>query len=583
MFRAVARSAMPHAATHGSRGGDAAALAGIGALYAGAALFLPLGRGVPIGDSATFAWSAAMLVEHGELRLSDLPAMSLVGQLFLAAPVAWIFSPAPVVLNRLTFALSAGAACLFYGWLRRLGFGAGAAFLGTATLVANPIWVAQSVTFDTEIYLLAPVFAGLLAIAHWEASGRRWALWAGCAAIAYAALVRQHALLVALGGVALAASQPKARWKALAPWALPFAALAIYYAWLLGWHGAPKEVSWRRGFLLERLCDPAAAAWPLAADLVAGAHYLGLFSFALAPLFATEIARAPRREAGVALALAAVVVAAGTGALAVAGHPFEGATLMPYLPNIVALSDFILPLGDAAPHWLTPHRARLATTLASGIGAVLLLARLGLVARPAGRASRVPSPATARALALGAGLLVGFAALTGSAAFDRYFLVPFPLVLALALPRGRLDPRAAAASAALLAVVAALSLYFADQRIRRRGCPWDVAHALLAEGYRPRELDGGIEFNSYYTYEYYSRVYGSRLERPWPPWRAPEARRVLSLWPREGLRRVGVHRCPNRAGLAPIRVFEYAVDPAERPRAGPGGRPPALHPRDADE
>jgi len=75
--------------------------------------------------------------------------MSLIGQLIMVAPIGFAFSAEPHVLNLFTYCLSAAAACLFYLLLRRLGFDRSASLVGVGALVTNPIWLAQSVTFDT--------------------------------------------------------------------------------------------------------------------------------------------------------------------------------------------------------------------------------------------------------------------------------------------------------------------------------------------------------------------------------------------------------------------------------------------------
>jgi len=546
--------------------GDVVALLSLLTFHLAAALALPLAGDVPLGDAAHYAWSARHWIETGELRISDWPAMSLVGQLWLALPLARVFGPGPAVLGGATFALAAITAVLLYALLRSRGADAFCAWLATSALGANPIWLAQSVTFDTEVYFLFFTLAGLLALARWELRRRPWQLGLACAAIAYAGLIRQHALVLSLGAGVLWWRTSRERRFPLWPWALPVAVLAGYYLWLSEVHGLSKEVTSRQAFLAERALRPWTAAWPLFSDLTASVHYLGLFLLPLLGLASGgqsgAAAGGARRNALAALAL----VALATLALALGSHPFSHERLMPYVPNIATLGAFVRPVASRLPEWVEPRRVQLVLTLVSGLAGAALLRRAGVAA------AAWSNPFDALLL-FSALLLVCFGALTGSVSFDRYFLVPFALLLPVLAPRLRLTRRGALVAGSLLALEAGLALTFVDQRIRVRRCPWELASGLVARGIPHRSIDAGFEFNTYYNYDYYSKRYGRELERPWEPRDAPEAEWVLSLVPRaEGpLELLEVHECPNRRGLDPIPLWVYAVRPPQEP--GTPGRP----------
>lgn len=552
-FSAATVSRVRGAAWKAARG-DLVVLASLVAFHLFVALALPLASDVPIGDAAHYAWSARHWTEAGELRISDWPAMSLVGQLWLAAPLATALGPRPAVLGSFTFALAAVAAALLHLLLRSRGAGVRAAGLATALLVANPIWLAQAVTFDTEVYFLLFTVAGLLALARWERSRRPWQLGLACAAIAYAALIRQHALVVSLGAAVHWWRAPRERRFPLLPWALPLLALAGYYLWLAEVHGLSKEVTSRGEFLAARLRQPWTAAWPLFCDLSAAAHYLGLF---LLPLLV--LPTAGREPAGARRALRAALpalalVAAATAALALWSHPFSEERLMPYVPNVATLGAFFRPVASRLPDWVEPGWMQRVLTLLSGLAAVLLLLRAGTAAAQADPFD---------ALLLGsAALLSGFGALTGSASFDRYFLVPFALLLPVLAPRVRLTRERSLLALSLLALEALAALYFVDQRIRTRRCPWQLASDLVTRGAAPLSIDAGFEFNTYHNYAYYSRTWGRELARPWRPEDAPEATLVLSLYPRAEarLRLLEVRECPNRSPLDPIATWVYSVE-----------------------
>ena len=157
--------------------------------------------------------------------------------------------------------------------------------------------------------------------------------------------------------------------------------------------------------------------------------------------------------------------------------------------------------------------------------------------------------------------------------FDRYFLVPLVLLLPFVLPRRRISAAAWTLGVILLALNTGLTLYFVDQRIRARSCPWEAGQSLVAEGTPPHLIDSEFEFNTYYAYAYYSEKYGASLDRPWRPWDAPDARFVASSLPRDAAALIprGEHHCPNHWGLDPRTVHIYKV----------GSLPPA--PAEEDE
>jgi hypothetical protein len=524
---------------------DARALLFVLLGFAALGWLLPVGAEPPIGDAWSFAWSARQLAEHGELRLTDFQAMSLVGQLWLTWPVALAFSAAPAVLNLVTFGFSAATACLFFLLLRATGASRALAGLAVGVLVADPTYLAESLTYDTEIYFLFAGLAGSLAFARWLASGGAGALWLSGAAFALAVLIRQHAIVFPLAAALALAFRPERRARGLgaplAALALTPLALAGFYAWLELRHGVPRAYAWQQADLWGRLAEPAGfVAEALRGGLVA-LHYLSFFLAPLLPVLL--VGDAPRRHRLVACGAAALAVAAGTALL------WRDGLLMPYLQlgPLRRLFDPLAPwLGGA---WL----ARGLTALTAGLSALLLgeLASRALALRP----RLAPGGARAATLAFcaaAAGGLLAFTVATGLR-FERHLLLPFPFLIAALL--GRRAPRPAlAAGVLLLAPALLLSLHFVDQRVRAFVCEWDAAQAAVALGYAPFSIDGGFAWNGYHSYERLSRLYGRHVAMPWPPDQHPRAPiRVRSLpFADASHELVETHACANRPGLPAI-------------------------------
>jgi hypothetical protein len=506
-------------------------------------LLLPVGAEAPIGDAWSYAWSARQLAEHGTLRLTGFQAMSLIGQLWLTWPFAWAFSAEPAVLNAVTFGFSALTACLFFGLLRAAGASQALAALGVAVLVANPTYLAESLTYDTEIYFLFVGLLGSLAFARWLQNGASALLWLSGAAFAEAVLIRQHAIVFPLAALfALWWSRGERRGRlGLAPaaaLALTPLALLGFYAWLQLEHGLPRAFAWQQAELRARLTHPAVfLAYSLNGGLIS-LHYLALFVAPLLPVLV--LGEAPRRHRPRAYAAAAVVVAVGTGLLWLSGRR------MPYLP-LGSLDRILEPLevlvsGSTLTRALTGFTALLSFVL---IGE---LSSRGLALRSA----RVPPSARAAIIAFcsaTAALLLGISVTTGLR-FERYLLLPLPFLIAVLL--GQRAPRAAMACGWLvLAPALGLSLHFVDQRVRATRCEWETARQAVELGYAPFSIDAGFAFNGYYSYERLQRLYAPDSIVPWSPERHPRARILVRplLFADAADELLQSHVCANRPGL----------------------------------
>jgi hypothetical protein len=160
-------------------------------------------------------------------------------------------------------------------------------------------------------------------------------------------------------------------------------------------------------------------------------------------------------------------------------------------------------------------------------------------------------------LAASAALLLGFSVATGIR-FERYLLPPLffgiPL-LALGPARGK----TLAAGGACAALLLLLSLAFVDQRVRFAACEWEAAHAALALAPERIEVDGGVAFNGYFSYQQMTHRYARDPVVPWHPAHHPGASvlvRPLPL-PEHRFELAGRHVCPNHWGLPDFELLLY--------------------------
>ena len=382
-------------------------------------LLLPVGAEPPIGDAWSYAWSARELAEHGVLRLTDFQAMTLVGQLWLTRPFTWAVSAEPAFLNLLTFGFSAATACLCFGLLREVGAPRGFAWLGLSVLVFDPTYLAQSMTYDTEIYFLFASLLGALAFSRWLRTEQMWLLWLAAAAFALAVLIRQHAIAFPLAAAVALWWDRRRRPRALglAPLAaLSLAPLALlgFYGWLHLSHGVPKAYLWQQADLLARLGHPNELLAYTASGSLISVHYLALFVAPLLP--ALLLGAAPRRHRLGAYAAVALAIGVGTALLWLDGRR------MPYL-QIGPLHVLFQPLLGLV------SKATLDSALTglSALLSVLLLGELASrwLASRSREAAASPREASIVFVAASAALLLALTIAAGLR-FERHLVLPLP-------------------------------------------------------------------------------------------------------------------------------------------------------------
>lgn len=510
------------------------------------------GGRVPLGDSWSYSWTAARFVEHGTIELTPFQGMTLVGQILLAAPVGAVFSTAPSVFNRLTLVLSAATLVMFLRIYRSVGIGRSASLVAIGTLAANPLWLSQSMSFETEIPFLFFAGLGTWALTRWDRGHTMLAGWAAGLAFAGAAAVRQHALALSLGGFLYSATKGGGvlRWM---PWLLPPATIVAVYGWLAMGQGLPVGYAQNQEMMLIRWRDPALLVSSTCRSLVGALHYLGLFLLPVSVL----VLRKPGRTLGAFLtSVACLLLATATVALWVGFGEH-----MPYFPHILQSASVLGPFG------LAEHtRGFEAVWTIAGLlsGCLLLVAIANILEVPSNSGSSDLSPAAIRYLPISGLLLLGFTITTGLG-FDRYLLPVIPFLLPALVLSPILSRRRMAMASFLVALLLVGSSVIVDQRVRLSSCEWDAAEALRAEGVEPHRINGGIAFNGYYSYQTLSRSLASNALIAPVPWIQPDAEFLVSRIARDqlGLTLQGIRICGNWFGLAPWRAWIYRCQPRD--------------------
>ncbi len=487
----------------------------------------------PLNDDWSYARSAFALGSGHGLKVDQWAAPSLVGQALYGGLLTKLLSPSFLVLRASTVLLSSCTLLLLWGILLRMGVRKGLASIILLAWAFNPLQFNLSFTYMTEIpFIFFIALALYLYIIHLDNGNLRFLLLSA-AALGYAFLIRQTALLfiVALACSVLLDAQ-KGVWKRsrqmLAAAGIAGIFVAGYYLWVHFGGGTTAAV--HRKFQLLR---------HLETRQLVGNGYGTLFylAFMLLPVLIYLIPRANRRMRASHRIPRTVIPVAWCGIVVIGiwwFHAHASAfeylpsasyhSRMPYLLNV--LYDSGLGPVTLDPTYFgalpTPSYPRVwyAITAIVAAGAVF---GATLCVFWVMRLREAPLFQNQKPLLVFAGLsFLGLAAfeivfshLQEGGLFDRHLLVvSFPLYLLIGLfsksasipesppaafsrsRRSFLIPAGITVLVAAAFCVAATHDYMEWNRIR-----WEMGRELLAQGVDPLAIVGGFEFNAWNNYD----------------------------------------------------------------------------------
>ena len=408
-----------------------------------AILVNPVGE-FPLNDDWAYAWSVKVLLEQGTFRLSDWTATNLAPQVVWGTLFCMPFGFSFTALRVSTLVAGLAGLLATAGVLKETGGDRGAALLGLLAIAFNPLYLALSSSFNSDVPSFALFATALYCITRGcvRQSQRFGLLGVGVAIVAV--LQRQsNLLLLPSAGVAYlmsARKSPQTLVVAGVPTLLGLAAQFSYSHWL--------TVSGRRPLLYGLQVDglvasvsrgPEAIAQTYAWNLVVILLYVGLFLFPV--LMAAWVQRVRTLTPG--MQIAALV---STLMLTAVGVSLLGAERMPLMGNVLhrtgvgplELEPLESSMDSAALARLTSVWQSL--TILAVLGGVLLSQLVAIAARRVLQARCRHTDVCLTALVLSATALffAGVGGLPRHLWFDRY-LIPFlPLVITLtALSGGR--------------------------------------------------------------------------------------------------------------------------------------------------
>ncbi len=482
----------------------------------------------PLNDDWSYARSAFALGSGHGLKVDQWAAPSLVGQALYGGLLTKLLSPSFLVLRASTVLLSSCTLLLLWGILLRMGVRKGLASIILLAWAFNPLQFNLSFTYMTEIpFIFFIALALYLYIIHLDNGNLRFLLLSA-AALGYAFLIRQTALLfiVALACSVLLDAQ-KGVWKRsrqmLAAAGIAGIFVAGYYLWVHFGGGTTAAV--HRKFQLLR---------HLETRQLVGNGYGTLFylAFMLLPVLIYLIPRANRRMRASHRIPRTVIPVAWCGIVVIGiwwFHAHASAfeylpsasyhSRMPYLLNV--LYDSGLGPVTLDPTYFgalpTPSYPRVwyAITAIVAAGAVF---GATLCVFWVMRLREAPLFQNQKPLLVFAGLsFLGLAAfeivfshLQEGGLFDRHILTAalpmFLILICIRVPNGRIGaPVSTAGAAALLAAGAWLSICGTHDYLAWNRARWDLGRQALSSGVDPLGLSGGFEFNAWHNYDVFRR------------------------------------------------------------------------------
>lgn len=413
--------------------------------------------------------------------------MTLIGQLWLAWPVVAIFGPQIVPLQLLVAGLAAAGLWASYLLVREL-LPRRAALLAVACLAAGPLYGSLAVSFMTDIPACTFQLLALLATQRGLRTSSPSVAWValalGLALLAFSIRDFSAAVGVTICFVCLQRAPSRERAPLLLLAVAWLVAIVAIYVWR---HRLPNTAPRQFGFLVR-------GGVGYLEMVRRGAFDLALFVLpALLALSPVALVRAAWRRArlptAIALGLLIVVVAVG------------------WSPSRF-LDNYLTPQGSYPMTISGEHPLVVPDSIWSGLGWIALfglglLTLVGALTLAPRAPEPSPSPLVATYVTFMTGLHLAILFFSSAPLFDRYLVPLVPLVAALVLQvawRYELVTRGSRALAIVsLVALAILGLRYVDAVGALDGGRWRLGAKVVALGFEPRSLDGGLAWFGYHN------------------------------------------------------------------------------------
>jgi len=479
-----------------------------------AILVQPVGN-FPLNDDWSYSRAVQTLLEMHRLRIDDWGAPTLFAQILYGALFCMPFGFSFTALRISTLVAGLAGVLGLFALLRQSGVSRGIAFVGSLTLLVNPLYFLHAFTFMTDVPFLAlSIWSTLFFVRALKFDSGRALLIATLLSCA-ATLVRQLGIALPIAYLFTVLLTNKFSFKSTARAALPTVisiAVLVGYTTCIQYFGVGSAIQGtKQDMIATRLAHDGLGRFVLRSVIMTGlmSLYVGLFSL---PFLSVLASRAWRQCLAIRTQIV-VAVAASSALIAYVALFFYRGRQMPFFGNTMnhaGLGPLTMRNADERllmTESLTPTWFWDALTVAAGAGTILLVLLLSITLLEIFR-RRLPRKNDLIRVALfsllAAGILTGPTSVI--AIFDRYVLVLMPLVILLLSVSAQLALNPARSPSLLRYSLAAIFLgaygvlsvagthdYLAWNRAR-----WQAVTELIEEqGVSPKTIDGGFEVSGW--------------------------------------------------------------------------------------
>jgi hypothetical protein len=470
------------------------------------ALVPPTGE-FPLGDDWDYAATARDLVEYGEIRLSDWPAMPLIVHVVWGALFIKIFGFSYFVLRVANLTMALVGSLTIYTWVRLIGQTRQWAVFAALFFFLNPLVLWMAYSFHTNvtnaaIMSLSLVFQ-LAAVRHVDRLG--WFVAAGIVgALGY--LVRPTGAIPTIAfAMVLSARTTSRRAAKSAAVLVPLATTVLLHNfWLDLIHGRPYNST---GGMFQ---------WDILSQPVLHLHRLVQLLLGLG-LFLSPIAVAYRSRHDFLAAThtkSFVVSGISTLGLLIVAALFSGHDLRPYTDLHVydcgIGNDYPLPPGRTALRGLavlvvgqTVSIFRAVTTALALISVLLIAGRIGPAVCRRGSTSRLSDDDAKIALAtLGVSASSMLAVLVFVRTYFEWYLIPLLVLCGLlgTMLHCGVTNSPGVASWLVLIGIGASSATAVQDTLARNEAGWAATRKLHEAGVAPDQINAGLEYNGEFRF-----------------------------------------------------------------------------------
>ena len=451
------------------------------AILVSALLIRPIGE-FPVLDDFDYVATVRDFLRTGEIRLSDWPSMTLVGQVYWGAGFSILFGDTFLSLRISTLALHAIGCVAAYFWMRDRGAWQSLSAFAAVAIATSPETLYFACSFMTDTPGLSCTLIVMLATSRALTSGSFGASAIAGLVAAVAFLFRQTAVIPLLAAFLIELFRRRGR--NLIALTTPTLAVAVAHRFWLQQHGVPHHVAIPM-INFDVLKNPNEVFTRIARIAATVGLYIAPASFLL-----LNNAFHPRTTTKKLVALSAFAASVLAAVFAPGFIPYDSSAVFDFgIGADMSLDrNFVL---DGPSVMISGRRLSVFRLAATSI-AVLSLAA---AATSMSGLRRAAEPATwhLRLSFLGA---AAFALISGS--FYERYLIPVWSLAILGLAASA--PRPTKLAWTVLALFAAWGVLGSEDYFRRFGTVWEALEEVRARNISASAIDGGMEFAGWYQF-----------------------------------------------------------------------------------